>query len=80
MNFSPAHSHETIGEAATRLYPNTTFDTALPQPWVDRLCDRDLDPRGHFVWLYEKGRPMGRCAPITERGVEIASLLATYVR
>lgn len=71
---------ETVDTAARRLYPGLTFDTALPQQWVDKLCARDLDPRDHFVWLYEQGRLAGRAAPVTPRGIEIAAICATYVR
>jgi hypothetical protein len=79
MNFTPI-PNETVDEAAARLYPGNTYDTALPQQWVDALYTRGLDPRGHMIWLYPKGFSGGRCAPITERGIEIASLLATYAR
>jgi hypothetical protein len=70
---------DTIEGVANRIYSDQTFDTALPQAWVDALCGRDLDPRGHFIWLYPQGLLCGRAAPITERGVEIASILATFV-
>lgn len=77
MNFD--NRYETLQEAAERLYPGQTFDAALPQPWVDALCDRGLDPRSHFVWLYPTGLFCGRAAPVTQRGIEIAATILSFV-
>ena len=44
---------QTVGEAASARYEGQTYDHALPQGWVDACCERGLDPRGHFVWLYD---------------------------
>lgn len=68
---------QTIGEAAIARYEGQTYDHALPQGWVDACCERGLDPRGHFVWLYDDY--VGRPAPVTEEGDRICSLLARNV-
>lgn len=46
-----------------------TFDYALPQNWVDDMVARVGDPRGHFVWLYEKGSCFGVPRPVTHEGM-----------
>ena len=48
-----------------------TFDYALPQQWVDEMVKTVGDPRGHFVWLYEKGSFTGCPRPLTEEGIEL---------
>ena len=68
--------YETVGRAAERLYPDETFDPALPQDWVNALYNRGFDPIGHFVTLYPKGKP-AYIAPITPRGVQIAAVIAS---
>ena len=30
-----------------------SYDSALPQPWVDAARAYGLDVRGHFVWSYD---------------------------
>jgi hypothetical protein len=65
---------QTVGDAAAERYPNMTYDCALPQNWVDQCCNKGLDPRGHFVWLYDNFS--GRPAPISREGDRIVSLLA----
>lgn len=65
---------QTVGEAAKARYDGLTYDHALPQGWVDACCDKGLDPRGHFVWLYDNFS--GRPASITDEGDRIVSLLA----
>jgi len=46
----------TTGELAERLYAGMTYDTALPQPWVDWCQERGFDPRGRVVWGYPNNR------------------------
>lgn len=65
---------QTRGEAAEARYAGQTYDHALPQGWVDACCEKGLDPRGHFVWLYDDY--VGRPAPITGDGDRMVSLLA----
>ena len=65
---------QTVGEAAEARYSGLNYDHALRQGWVDQCCDKGLDPRGHFVWLYDDY--VGRPAPITDEGDRIVSLLA----
>ncbi len=69
---------KTVSEAASERYPGATFDCALPQGWVDDCCDRGLDPRGHFVWLYADD-VFGKPAPITAEGERIASVLSSHI-
>ena len=64
----------TRGEAAEQRYAGQNYDHALPQGWVDACTEKGMDPRGHFVWLFDDY--VGRPAPITEEGDRIASLLA----
>lgn len=67
---------QTVGEAAQGRYPGKTYDCSLPQGWVDACTQRGLDPRGHFVWLYDDG-DWGLPAPITETGDRITRVLAS---
>lgn len=67
-----------VNDAAAERYPDMTYDCALPQGWVDQCCDKGLDPRGHFVWLYADD-VFGKPAPITAEGERIASLLASHI-
>ena len=62
---------ETVGQAAERMYPDVTFDTALPQTWVDAHQDDGNEVLGHFVWLYPSGSTFGMPAPITVEGVQM---------
>jgi hypothetical protein len=55
----------TTEELAGLLYPGITFDTALPQDWVDLTHTYGFDPRGTVVWLYRKGDIFGRPQPLT---------------
>lgn len=68
----------TVTEAAEARYPGRTFDTALPQQWVNRMTERGFDPLGHFVTLYPTGNMVGfYMAPITDAGVEMAARVAS---
>ena len=60
--------------AAEALGVTDTFDTALPQGWVDELrafvrtlpTGDTWDPFGQYVWLYDKESPIfGRPFPLT---------------
>ena len=44
----------TVNQAAEERYPGKTFDTALPQQWVDAMSERGFDVRRNFVTLYPK--------------------------
>ena len=63
---------------AEELYPDVTFDCALPQDWVNKMTDRGFDPRGHFVTLYPKDS-VSYMAPITEDGVRMAAIVASNI-
>ena len=58
------HPNITVGELAGRLYGHLTYDTALPQHWVDACLIHEYDPRGNFVWVYPEGSIMGQPAPL----------------
>jgi hypothetical protein len=36
----------------TRIYPSCSYDTALPQPWVNEMQASGFDPREQVVWAY----------------------------
>ena len=71
---SAANETRTVGELARTLYPGRTYDTALPQHWVDAMRERGFDVRGHFVWEIQEvfGRPL----PLTVEGIEALSAVA----
>ena len=55
-----------------------TYDTALPQEWVDRMhLIIGESPIPHFVWLYD-GTVGGRPFPITSDG-EVMLRISNYV-
>ena len=48
------------------------YDTALPQPWVDKMRDvYHHDVRGHFVWSYDGAGVFGRPHALTPEGGEM---------
>ena len=69
---------ETVVEAAERMWPGVTFDTALPQEWVNKITaqkywggvENDFSPLGNFVWGYpeEVGGMCGIPLPVTPKG------------
>jgi hypothetical protein len=64
----------TVGQIAEELYRGVTYDTALPQTWVDTMQNRGFDPRGVVVWGYPEGNTLyGQPLPLT---VEAALMLA----
>ena len=50
----------TFNELAEQTYPGVTFDTALPQQWVNIMANRGFDVRRNFVTLYPKGKAADR--------------------
>ena len=42
-----------------------TFDTALPQDWVNEITAAGFDPRGEVVWGYPKGSLGGLPIPLS---------------
>jgi hypothetical protein len=72
---------ETVGEAAERILPNTTYDTALPQDWVDDVKRvTGTYPAGMFVWCYGQTGARGIAQhphPLTDEAV---LLLMRYER
>ena len=44
-----------------------TYDTALPQPWVNTMTASGFDPRYEVVWGYPKGSCLGFPLPLTPR-------------
>ena len=69
---------QTVGEAARARYPGVTFDTALPQGWVNKAIERGFDPRGHVVWGYPDGCLFGRAMAVTPEGDDGLSKLASW--
>lgn len=66
----------TVTDLANTMYPDRTYDTALPHQWVQRMRDRGFEPVGHFVTLYpqEGQNTLGfYMAPITPQGIEMAA-------
>lgn len=68
---------ETTSDAAERMWPGISFDTALPQDWVNKIqsekywrgMDVDFSPLGHFVWGYpENAGMLGTPLPVTAKG------------
>ena len=53
------------GELAKLVYPDTTYDTALPQDWVNAVTKQGFDPRPVVVWGYPKGSIFGMPLPLT---------------
>ncbi len=54
-----------------------SYDTALPQAWVDNMASRGFgDVRGHFVWSYDSGNIFGCPYPITLDGRRMAGMAA----
>jgi hypothetical protein len=61
------NKRETVGEACRRLLPaDATFDTALPQSFVDEVREvTAAEAGGAFVWLYDDaGGSFGRPFPL----------------
>jgi hypothetical protein len=71
----------TVSDEAKRIYPGVPFDTAFPHDWLKRVSERfSVDPRAHGVWGYPPNGPMGGIfLPITQEGVMMAGMMATYV-
>lgn len=60
----------TVRELADRVYEGLTYDTALPQPWVDRYV-HEFDVRGKVVWGYGKGfNAFGYPFPLTKEAAD----------
>ena len=57
-------------EQANKLYPGITYDTAMPQEWVDRcIQEHDFDPRGCVVWSYPKDSIFGLPLPLNQEAL-----------
>ena len=67
-----------LNELAEKTYPGVTFDTALPQQWVDAMSERGFDVRSHFVTLYPKDS-VAYMAPITTEGIRMAAIIASNI-
>lgn len=59
-------SWTTKGDLIDLLNPQVTFDTALPQDWVNHITKMGFDPRGQVVWAYPRGTLFGLPMPLTE--------------
>lgn len=84
----------TKGELAKELYPNMTYDCAIPQSFIKRLEDRGFEsPASNFITVYIKhhaetgtdtdliGRTTmmdGVVMPITDEGIYMLAVLAQF--
>ena len=76
---------KTKAELAEDIYPDTTFDYALPQSWVDQHTEaferltNGARLIGAFVWLYDKqARTFGRPAPLYKEAADFLDTLPKY--
>jgi len=69
----------TVNQAAEERYPGVTFDTALPQQWVNIMANRGFDVRRNFVTLYPKDS-VAYIAPITTEGIRMAAIVASNIQ
>jgi len=69
----------TVNQAAEERYPGVTFDTALPQQWVNIMANRGFDVRRNFVTLYPKDS-VAYMAPITTEGIRMAAIVASNIQ
>jgi len=69
----------TVNQAAEERYPGVTFDTALPQQWVNVMAERGFDVRRNFVTLYPKDS-VAYMAPITTEGIRMAAIVASNIQ
>jgi hypothetical protein len=68
-----------ISEYTSQLYPGVSFDTALPQSWVDAMANRGFDLRGQVVWGYPKEGGLYGCPlPLTEEAMMAMCLVAGH--
>lgn len=66
---------------AERELDRMTYDTALPQDWVDTVLERiNLNPVGHVVWVYPQGSIFGYPQAIDIFGDVVLGRLAGAVR
>jgi hypothetical protein len=69
-------TYETKDAAAARIYPGITYDTALPQGWVNSAIAGAFpsapafDPVPHFVWGYPDKMLFGLPLPLTQEGMD----------
>lgn len=78
----------TIREAAAAILGDATYDTALPQPWLDAVADlpliKDLgytygEILASFVWSYDQQAGIfGRPCALSVTGNEILALVNAY--
>lgn len=66
-------SARTVEEQAKLMLGDyETFDTALPQGWVNSIIDKyHVSPVGMFVWWYPKDSILGKPFPLTDYAVEL---------
>ena len=52
-----------------------SYDTALPQPWVDDMrYKHGVDVLGHVVWSYDNAGVFGKPIGLTPEGVAMVEL------
>ena len=63
-------------QAKLMLGEGQTYDTALPQDWVDAVRHNfHVNPVGMFVWWYPQGSVMGQPFPLTDYAIELLAMI-----
>ena len=62
---------QTKGDVSDNIYKNQgiTYDTSLPQSFVNDARDAGYEVAPHFVWIYPKGNLMGQPGPLTTKAI-----------
>ncbi len=58
------------GEIAREIYPEYTYDTAVPWPWQKHCMEHGIDIRGRAVWLYRPRDCLGSPAALDHEFME----------
>jgi hypothetical protein len=61
---------ETVPEAVARMWPEYTFDVAIPQAFADSCRDKGFEPRGQFAYGYNDRTLFGIPLPLTPQAYE----------
>jgi hypothetical protein len=73
-------SNMSKGELAAQLYPDITYDCALPQSWVDGMYQRGFDNVASlFVWGYPDNDSNGYPLPLCTEAMCMLAQVSRYV-
>lgn len=66
-------NHVTKGYFAEEKYGSRgiTFDSSLPQDFVDKALREGYNVLPHFVWIYPKGSVFGEPGPLTNEAIDM---------